>query len=98
MTATQQKLSSNAAQTANVPAGSTMESPMDHTMSIKETQDFIRGFNPVNLRYLSAIRGFVPADHSEGYIYGMIGCGNGELLTALAAANPEGVFFGFDSD
>lgn len=67
-------------------------------MNAEDKQDFLRACNPANLRYLSAIRGNLPSDHSEGFTYAMIGCGNGDLLTALAAANPEGVFFGFDGD
>ena len=64
-------------------------------MTNESRQDWLRAISPTNLRYLSAIRGFVPADQVNGFTYAMLGCKSGALLVALAAANPEGQFFGF---
>jgi hypothetical protein len=45
-----------------------------------------------------ALRGVRPRLPKEGFTYAEIGCGTAERLILLAACNPEGVFFGFDSD
>lgn len=67
------------------------------TMSPTERLDYLRALSPTGLRYVSAIRGYVP-NFVEGYTYCMLSCGDGEVLLALAASNPEGTFFGFDAD
>lgn len=67
------------------------------TMSPTERLDYLRALSPTGLRYVSAIRGYVPA-FEESYTYCMLSCGDGEVLMALAASNPEGTFFGFDAD
>lgn len=55
-------------------------------------------FDPITLSYVMALRGVRPRLPTEGFTYGEIGCGIGERIVLLAACNPEGVFFGFDSD
>lgn len=67
------------------------------TMTPAERLDYLRALSPTGLRYVSAIRGFVP-NFTPEYTYCMLGCGDGEVLLALAASNPEGTFFGFDAD
>lgn len=67
-------------------------------LSAEEKQDWLRAYSPTNLRYIGALRGYVPEDQTEGYTYALLNCGDGASLIALAACNPEGVFFGFDAD
>ncbi len=55
-------------------------------------------FDPVTLSYVMALRGVRPCLPKEGFTYGELGCGTGERIILFAACNPEGVFFGFDSD
>ena len=55
-------------------------------------------FDPITLSYVMALRGVRPRLPMEGFTYGELGCGTGERLVLLAACNPEGVFFGFDTD
>jgi cyclopropane fatty-acyl-phospholipid synthase-like methyltransferase len=55
-------------------------------------------FDPITLSYVMALRGVVPRLPKEGFTYAELGCGTGERIVLLAACNPEGVFFGFDSD
>lgn len=55
-------------------------------------------FDPITLSYVMALRGVRPRIPKEGFTYGEIGCGSGERIVLLAACNPEGVFFGFDTD
>lgn len=88
--------------TSSTPASSSMVTAKDgantmQTMSPTERLDYLRALSPTGLRYVSAIRGYAPS-FVENYTYCMLSCGDGEVLTALAASNPEGVFFGFDAD
>ncbi|MDX1923614.1 MAG: methyltransferase domain-containing protein [Alphaproteobacteria bacterium] len=55
-------------------------------------------FDPVTLSYVMALRGVKPRLPKEGFTYAELGCGTGERIVLLAACNPEGVFFGFDSN
>ena len=55
-------------------------------------------FDPITLSYVMALRGVRPRLPKEDFTYGELGCGTGERIVLLAACNPEGVFFGFDSD
>ncbi len=55
-------------------------------------------FDPVTLSYVMALRGVRPRIPKDGFTYAELGCGTGERIVLLAACNPEGVFFGFDSD
>ncbi len=55
-------------------------------------------FDPITLSYVMALRGVRPRLPKEGFTYGELGCGTGERVVLLAACNPEGVFFGFDTD
>jgi SAM-dependent methyltransferase len=55
-------------------------------------------FDPVTLSYVMALRGIRPRLPQEEFAYGEIGCGTGERIIMFAACNPEGTFFGFDTD
>lgn len=55
-------------------------------------------FDPVTLSYVLALRGVRPRLPLEAFTYAELDCGNAERLILLAASNPEGTFFGFDSD
>lgn len=55
-------------------------------------------FDPVTLSYVMALRGVKPRLPLEGFTYGELGCGTGERIILFAACNPEGTFFGFDTD
>jgi SAM-dependent methyltransferase len=55
-------------------------------------------FDPVTLSYVMALRGIRPRLPQEGFAYGELGCGTGERIIMFAACNPEGTFFGFDTD
>ncbi|NDE90747.1 MAG: methyltransferase domain-containing protein [Alphaproteobacteria bacterium] len=54
-------------------------------------------FDPITLSYVMALRG-IGSRPKDGFIYAELGCGMGERIILLAACNPEGVFFGFDTD
>lgn len=51
-------------------------------------------FSPASLRYTAALRGVPAQDPETSFGYAMTGSFNPELLTNLAASNPEGHFFG----
>lgn len=50
--------------------------------------------SPVALSYATALRGYTPRNPGESFTYADVGCSSPELLTCLAASNPEGRFFG----
>lgn len=54
--------------------------------------------SPVSLSYAAALRGFIPRQPGSSFAYAVMGCSKPELLTCLAASNPEGLFYGFVSD
>lgn len=67
-------------------------------LTLEERHEWLRTFSPANLRLVAAVRGYEIEVNEAGYAYAMLNCGDGESLIALAASNPEGVFFGFDGD
>lgn len=50
--------------------------------------------NPVSLSYIAALRGVKPRKPGEAFHYADAACTDTELLTCLAASNPEGQFYG----
>jgi ubiquinone/menaquinone biosynthesis C-methylase UbiE len=55
-------------------------------------------FDPVTLSYVMALRGVKPRIPQDGFTYAELGCANSERIILFAACNPEGVFFGFDTN
>ncbi len=59
----------------------------------------LSSFSPISLRYIAALRGNKPQKTGREFTYADIRCGNPDLLTCLAASNPEGRFYGMvDTD
>lgn len=51
---------------------------------------------PVSLWYVSALHGYAARSPAPGFRYLELGCGGGVSLVTLAAANPDGEFWGVD--
>ncbi|MFO0613011.1 MAG: class I SAM-dependent methyltransferase [Polyangiaceae bacterium] len=62
---------------------------------VEYTRQFCRDLSPTNLRLVAALNGF-RAPRPEGFDYCELGCGMGDTLVALAAANPHARFWGVD--
>lgn len=54
--------------------------------------------SPISLSYVAALRGIKPRSPGETFTYADISCVDTELLTCLAASNPEGKFYGIVAD
>ncbi|HEU0118623.1 MAG TPA: methyltransferase regulatory domain-containing protein [Alphaproteobacteria bacterium] len=54
--------------------------------------------SPVSLSYAAALRGVKPRRPGENFTYADVACTDSDLLTCLAASNPEGRFFGLVAD
>ena len=57
---------------------------------------FYPALAPTLLRFVASLNGFAPPEVSKGFHYLEIGCGFGDTLLTLAAANPIGTFTGVD--
>jgi SAM-dependent methyltransferase len=51
---------------------------------------------PALLNYVAALNGCRPQPLDRPFTYCELGCGNGQTVTVLAAANPNGSFYGCD--
>ena len=62
--------------------------------------DYIPGFyphmSPTAIRYAASLNRVVPPAITDNFRYLELGCGLGQSLTTLAAANPQGEFVGID--
>ncbi len=54
--------------------------------------------NPISLSYVAALRGVKPRHPGEAFAYADVACADPELLSCLAASNPEGKFYGIVAD
>ncbi|MFY9287891.1 MAG: methyltransferase regulatory domain-containing protein [Alphaproteobacteria bacterium] len=54
--------------------------------------------SPITLSYVAALRGVKPRLPGEAFIYADVNCTDTDLLTCLAASNPEGKFIGVVAD
>ena len=68
----------------------------DYPLDVVYTNQFYETLNPWLINYVCAINGYLAQDLHEGFDYCELGCGNGLSLNILAAANPEGRFYGVD--
>jgi len=64
--------------------------------SISYTSGFYEGLSPHSQSFALLYRGFAPPDMSQGFNYCELGCGHGFTTSLLAAANPNGAFWGID--
>jgi SAM-dependent methyltransferase len=64
--------------------------------NIDYTSGFYPGLSPHAQNFSLLYRGFAPPDISEGFTYCELGCGHGFSTALLAAANPQGAFWGID--
>ncbi len=64
--------------------------------NINYTSGFYEGLSPHAQSFALLYRGFAPPDISEGFSYCELGCGYGFTTSLLAAANPQGAFWGID--
>lgn len=62
--------------------------------------DYIPGFyphmSPTAIRYAASLNCVIPPATTNNFRYLELGCGLGQSLTTLAAANPQGEFIGID--
>ena len=62
--------------------------------------DYIPGFyphmSPTAIRYAASLNRVIPPATTDNFRYLELGCGLGQSLTTLAAANPQGEFVGID--
>ncbi len=89
----------------SVVAGPLVE-PADRETPTVADQDFLSdveyhtglfpGMAPVHLNYVCAMNGFEGPALESGFSYCEIGCGRGKTTNILAAANPDGRFYGID--
>lgn len=63
---------------------------------IDYTSGFYAGLSPLAQNFALLYRGFAAPQLSEGFTYCELGCGHGFSTTLLAAANPQGAFWGID--
>ncbi len=69
---------------------------MDYRTDIEYMTLFNNKQAPVVLNYVAALNGLPIIDLNEGFRYCDLGCGSGLTLTTLAAAYPQGEFWGVD--
>jgi len=76
------------------PRGSVAPVPVS---DVPYLRTFTPELGPALLRLVAALNGFEPPP-AEGFDYCELGCGNGDTLATLAAANPGSHFIGVDID
>jgi len=64
--------------------------------NINYTSGFYEGLSPHAQCFALLYRGFAPPEISERFSYCELGCGYGFTTSLLAAANPQGAFWGID--
>src|SRR5215204_2899378 len=67
-----------------------------YVTSIDYTSGFYPGLSPVSQNFSLLLKGLAPVRLAEGFSYCELGCGHGFSTTLLAAANPNGSFWGVD--
>ncbi|MGQ9865453.1 MAG: methyltransferase domain-containing protein [Pseudanabaenaceae cyanobacterium] len=69
-------------------------------MSYRTDIEYIASFNPRQappvMNYVAAVNGYAPIDLNRPFRYCDLGCGPGATLLVLAAAFPQGEFWGVD--
>ena len=60
------------------------------------TDNFYAELAPAHLNYVAVLSGYRPRALDRPFTYCELGCGNGQTVTVLAAANPNGRFFACD--
>jgi 2-polyprenyl-3-methyl-5-hydroxy-6-metoxy-1,4-benzoquinol methylase len=68
----------------------------EYITDVAYTSGYYGQLAPVWLNYIAAINGYAPRQLTEGFTYCELGCGNGLTTNVLAAANPDGRFWGAD--
>ncbi|MEI7636762.1 MAG: class I SAM-dependent methyltransferase [Syntrophus sp. (in: bacteria)] len=68
----------------------------EYLLDIAYTKHFYENLNPWLINYISAINGYTAPNIKDKFTYCELGCGNGISLNILAAANPQGLFYGVD--
>ncbi len=76
--------------------GYTHHQTMDYRTDIEYMTLFNNKQAPVVLNYVAALNGLPIIDLNGGFRYCDLGCGSGLTLTTLAAAYPQGEFWGVD--
>jgi SAM-dependent methyltransferase len=69
---------------------------MDYRTDIEYITMFNNKQAPIVLNYVAALNGLPIVDLNAGFRYCDLGCGSGLTLTTLAAAYPQGEFWGVD--
>lgn len=67
-----------------------------YVLDVDYPSQFIHQQMPAMLSYVAALDGHLPPDPNQPYDYCELGCGTGETLNVLAAANPDARFVGVD--
>ncbi|WP_103921829.1 class I SAM-dependent methyltransferase [Candidatus Venteria ishoeyi] len=70
--------------------------PQEYLTDLFYPSRFYDFMSPVLLNYLAALHGFPPRPLNPGFTYCELGCGGASTTLLLAAANPQGRFFGVD--
>jgi SAM-dependent methyltransferase len=60
------------------------------------TDSYFREYTPHHLNYVAALTSNEPRPLAPGYTYCELGCGRGQTINVLAAANPDGRFYACD--
>lgn len=60
------------------------------------TDNFFREFGPAQLNYVAMLNNLEARPLSDGFTYCELGCGRGQTINVMAAANPHGRFYACD--
>eukprot|EP01032_Pedospumella_encystans_P007232 gene7232-8675_t len=67
-----------------------------YVTDIEYTSGFYRELAPASINFAALLRRYGSPDACKAYTWLEVGCGNGLSANALAAANPQSVFYAFD--
>jgi trans-aconitate methyltransferase len=67
----------------------------EYVTDVAYLRNFVEDLAPARLRLVAALNGFSPPP-ARVFSYCELGSGNGDTVSTLAAANPDGSFFGVD--
>jgi predicted O-methyltransferase YrrM len=67
----------------------------EYVTDVAYLRNFVEDLGPAKLRLVAALNGFSPPP-ARGFRYCELGCGNGDTIATLAAANPDAQFVGID--
>jgi SAM-dependent methyltransferase len=67
-----------------------------YVCDVEYTTNYFNELSPSFLTYIALLNGYASPDITKPFRYCELGCGQGVSLITMAAANPQGEFYGFD--